>query len=196
MTADRETRLKRLHEMDSEINNPEWRIGIVTKNKEQTDEPEVLNVEGEPAIVAPMEPVPQEHIDRLTGKKPSKELVEAVRGLDMKMAESGATVTITGPEGRVAKLGKGGGESKQLDLEGNEARYPIEHEVKVTVTHKFESGAAKLSISEKALEKWQEDDGSIIGLVKTKLRVSPSVEGPQWERLCEEFAERVEEEML
>ena len=153
----------------------------------------VLNVEGKPFRVAPYEVVPQEHIDELRGKKPPKELVDEAETGSGSWTATSATVSF---EGSDAKLGKGGGESKQLDLEGNEARYPIKHEVKVTVTHKYESATAHLSVSEKALEKWLEDDKEVLGLVKTKLRVSPSVEGSQWEALCEEFATRVEEEML
>ena len=87
----------------------------------------------------------------------------------------------------------------QVTLGGERPKYPIAHKETVTVTHKFSSGVAKMSVSEKALDKWQgRDDGdtTILGLVKTKIKVAPSVEGRQWEALCEEFAEVVEEEML
>ena len=87
----------------------------------------------------------------------------------------------------------------QVNLDGEKATYQIAHEVTVTVTHKFSSAIAKLSVSEKALADWDEKetgDSSVLGLVKTRIKVAPSVVGEQWEALCEEFAERVEEEMM
>ena len=127
------------------------------------------------------------------------ELVTAVRKLDQQMKESGSSVTITSSEGKTARLGAGEFTPKgtgQVDLTGSEARYPIEHEVSTTVTHKFSSAIAKLSLSEKAYSKEMEKDRpDIVGLVKTKLTPARSVEQTQMAALWQEFADRIEEEM-